>query len=125
MSNIKGRDTQPERLLRRALHGLGYRYRLNDTSLPGRPDLVFPSRRKVIFVHGCFWHRHNCRLGRPVPATRKDFWAKKFERNRVRDKEVRRALKKLGWNTLIVWECQLKELSHVMKRVADFLDQPQ
>jgi DNA mismatch endonuclease (patch repair protein) len=123
MSNIKGRDTQPERLLRRALHGLGYRYRLNDTSLPGRPDLVFPSRRKIIFVHGCFWHRHNCRLGRPAPSTRKDFWAKKLERNQARDKEVRRALKKLGWNILTVWECQLKELSHVMKRVSAFLDQ--
>lgn len=122
MSRIKSKDTQPEMLLRHTLHSLGYRYRLHYPGLPGHPDLAFPSRKKVIFVHGCFWHRHNCKLGLPQPATRKQFWARKLERNKVRDKEVRQTLKKLGWSSLIVWECQLKDLSKVLDRVAPFLD---
>lgn len=122
MSRIKGKDTKPELILRRALHVLGYRYRLHYPGLPGRPDLVFPSRRKVIFVHCCYWHRHNCRLGNATPATRKQFWLAKFARNRARDQEVRRALKKLGWGVLVVWECQLARIPQVLNRVKFFLE---
>ena len=89
MGRIKGKDTKPEMLVRRMTHGMGYRYRLHDKRLPGHPDLVFPSRRKVIFVHGCFWHRHeNCHLAR-LPKTRVDFWALKLQGNKIRDRAVK------------------------------------
>jgi DNA mismatch endonuclease (patch repair protein) len=106
MAAVKSKHTKPELTLRRLVHGLGYRYRLHGRDLPGTPDLVFPSRRKVINVSGCFWHMHTCGRCR-IPATRREFWVAKLERNKARDRRTRRALKKLGWDVLTVWECQL------------------
>ncbi len=107
MSRIRGRDTAPELLIRRALHAKGFRYRLHDRKLPGRPDLVFPKYRAVIFIHGCFWHGHDCHLFK-WPSTRKEFWKAKIERNRERDDSAIRKLQENGWRVLIVWECSLK-----------------
>ncbi len=107
MSGIRSRDTRPEMLIRRGLHALGYRYRLHDRTLPGRPDLVFPKRGAVIFVNGCFWHGHGCRLCR-WPATREEFWRTKITGNASRDRRVRQELDALGWRVLDVWECSLR-----------------
>ena len=115
MGRIGSKNTRPEMLVRRLVHALGYRYRLHAKDLAGKPDLVFHSRKKVIFVHGCFWHQHKgCREGR-VPTSRKSYWVPKLARNVERDREHIRALKLLGWRTLVLWECQLdnpKELEH-------------
>lgn len=108
MAKIKGRDTKPELRVRRALHASGLRYRLHAKDLPGKPDLVFRSRRVVVFVHGCFWHRHpdpSCKLAR-MPKSRLDFWKPKLEGNRLRDVMVREQLEALGWSVVEVWECQ-------------------
>lgn len=107
MSHIRGRDTKPEMLIRRELHGRGLRYRLHDRTLQGCPDLVFPRYRAVIFIHGCFWHMHRCSLSK-VPTTRRDFWIKKLESNVNRDKNALSALQNEGWRVLIVWECALR-----------------
>ncbi len=115
MSRIRGKDTKPELALRSALHGLGLRYRLHDRSLPGEPDLVFRRRKTVVFVHGCFWHRHQ---GCPIATTPKsntDFWLEKFTRNVRRDADNRRALEATGWRVLIAWECQLSSKAKVQK----------
>lgn len=106
MSRIRGKDTRPELLLRRALHTRGLRYRLNVCDLPGRPDLVFPARRAVIFMHGCFWHQHDCDRFK-WPKTRKAFWTTKLNANVERDARVLDDLDALGWRTLVVWECAL------------------
>lgn len=107
MSRVRSKDTGPEMLVRRIVHGMGYRYRLHVRVLPGVPDLVFSSRRAAIFVHGCYWHQHpGCRLAR-VPKSRVEFWRTKLERNRERDSENLAALRRLGWRVLVVWECQL------------------
>lgn len=113
MAGIKGKNTTPELFLRRALHAQGFRYRLGGCSLPGKPDLVFPGRRVVIFVHGCFWHRHDCKYFK-WPGTNTQFWREKLEGNVVRDSRVEQELKKLGWNVLTVWECELKESKYQM-----------
>ena len=107
MRNIKGKDTKPEMILRRALHARGLRFRLHRRDLPGCPDLVFPKYRVALFVHGCFWHRHGCRYT-TTPATRKDFWEQKFSDNVARDRKNLDKLQKAGWRVYIVWECQLK-----------------
>lgn len=107
MSRILGRDTRPEMLIRRGLFARGWRYRLHAAGLPGRPDLVFPARRAVIFVHGCFWHMHDCLLF-TMPVTRRDFWDEKLRRNRERDSVTLQALDRVAWRALIVWECALK-----------------
>ena len=107
MARVRGRDTKPEMVVRRLVHGLGFRYRLHDKKLPGRPDLVFRPRRKLIFVHGCFWHRHDCPLFR-WPQTRQDFWREKINGNARRDAEAVRLLLDVGWRVGIVWECALK-----------------
>ena len=109
MQGVRGRNTGPEWTVRRLLHGLGYRYRLHRRDLPGKPDLVFVSRRKVIFVHGCFWYAHGCRYGRP-PKSRLDYWLPKLERNEQRDAEVRTHLEALRWQVLTLWGCELKDL---------------
>jgi len=108
MSRIRGKDTGPEMVLRRMLHAVGYRYRLHVRALPGCPDMVFPARKKVVFVHGCFWHRHNCKYGKVMPGTRKEFWQNKFRETILRDRKNYKALKKSGWQVLVIWECQLK-----------------
>ena len=107
MSRIRGKDTKPELALRRGLHALGFRFRLHRKDLPGRPDLVFPSRRAVIFVHGCFWHGHGCPMCK-MPATRPEFWRAKIDGNHERDLKAVRALTAAGWRVLMVWECALR-----------------
>lgn len=107
MAGIRGKDTRPEMILRRGLHARGFRYRLYDRRLPGSPDLVFPGRRAVIFIHGCFWHGHGCHLFR-LPATRRAFWEAKIKGNRARDEAAEAALLAAGWRVLTIWECALK-----------------
>lgn len=120
MSRIRGRDTNPELVVRRLASGMGYRYRLCVGSLPGSPDLVFTRLRKVVFVHGCFWHRHTCRRG-TMPSTRKTFWRTKLEGNRTRDRRNVKRLRKLGWSVLVIWECQIGNPERLAKRIARFL----
>lgn len=120
MSAIKGKDTKPEMIVRRLVHRLGYRYVLHSKRLPGRPDLTFPSRRKVIFVHGCFWHMHDCRWGSVVPAVRTEFWQGKRAGNVKRDHVHQEALVSQGYEVLVVWECELKD-PKLSERLAVFL----
>jgi len=121
MSRICGKDTKPELYVRRTLHRLGYRYRLHRRDLPGAPDLVFPSRKKVIFVHGCFWHAHeNCKIAHR-PKTRRIFWDAKFKRNKERDRNNAKLLKKMGWDICIIWECEIKNDDLLVKRLSHFL----
>jgi len=107
MSGIRSRNTKPEMIVRRALHKNGFRYRLHDSRIPGKPDLVFPKYHAVLFVHGCFWHGHDCPLFR-MPETRNDFWKNKIRKNQERDTVVRKKIKGIGWRMGIVWECALK-----------------
>ena len=108
MANIRSKDTKPELLLRKAMHARGFRFRLHDKRLPGSPDLVFPRYKAVVFVHGCFWHRHKgCRFA-TTPATRPDFWADKFQTNVERDKRHETALQAAGWRVATVWECEIR-----------------
>lgn len=128
MAAVSGSNTKPELSLRRALHALGFRYRLHDRSLPGRPDLALPGKHTVIFVHGCFWHRHTCKAGRSRPATRASFWREKLSKNVERDRRNRAAIRRMGWNVIEVWECQLKgaAIKKSIKRVAQsLLEQPE
>lgn len=123
MSRVRGRDTKPEMLVRRLTHGMGYRYRLHGRGLPGSPDLVFPSRMKVIFVHGCFWHQHldpGCKLAR-LPKSKLDFWGPKLETNRERDERNLVLLAELGWDVLVIWECQTKNREELQARIGGFL----
>jgi len=117
---ICGKDTQPEIAVRSLVHKLGYRFRLHRSDLPGKPDLVFPARRKAIFVHGCFWHSHACKTGL-VPNTNRDFWLPKLRRNKSRDKKNIEALTKLGWDALVIWQCELKNSAAVRKLISRFL----
>jgi DNA mismatch endonuclease (patch repair protein) len=125
MSRIRGRDTRPELVVRRGLHALGFRFRLHDRRLPGRPDLVFPKFHAVVLVNGCFWHGHDCHLFR-VPGTRRDFWEQKIDANRQRDARNLRLLRDGGWRVMIVWECALKgrtrlPVETVIPGIADWL----
>jgi DNA mismatch endonuclease, patch repair protein len=125
MSRIRAKDTKPEMLLRRGLHALGLRYRLHRRDLPGCPDLVFPRHNAVLFVHGCFWHGHQCHLFK-VPETRREFWLKKISGNVERDKRVIEVLRDEGWRVLTVWECALRgtrrhDLEEVLSKTAAFL----
>jgi DNA mismatch endonuclease (patch repair protein) len=122
MSAIRGKNTKPEIAVRRLTHGLGYRYVLHGRKLPGKPDLVFPSRRKVIFVHGCFWHMHSCKWGRVAPATNADFWNEKRTGNVRRDERNTQALLDYGWKVLIVWECETRDPEMLKRRVLKFLN---
>lgn len=122
MSRIRNRDTGPERALRRILTGLGYRYRLQYAKVPGRPDVAFPGRRKAIWVHGCFWHRHpGCKNAR-LPKSRLDFWAPKLEGNRQRDLAKQAEARRQGWRCLIVWECELADEALLSERLRGFVD---
>lgn len=123
MRAIRAKNTKPELLVRRLLHSMGYRYSLHCAQLPGRPDIVFHSRRKVIEVRGCFWHRHpdpNCR-NTALPTTRRDYWAAKLAANVQRDARNAAALTKLRWDVLVVWECELTSVNTLAKRLAEFL----
>ena len=122
MSRVRSKDTGPEMLVRRLVFAMGYRYRLHARELPGKPDLVFRRRRKIIFVHGCFWHRHKgCALAR-LPKSREEFWIPKLEANRERDERNKNELKKAGWNVLTIWECRLGDTGRLRKRIGGFLD---
>ena len=125
MAAIRSRNTRPEMRVRKLVFSLGYRFRLHVNKLPGSPDLVFPSRRKVIFVNGCFWHQHHCRLGKKMPKSRRTYWKPKLERNRLRDSRSRKSLRKLGWRVLTIWECQTseKKLSNLAPKISSFLGQ--
>ena len=112
MGRVRSADTAPELAVRRLAHALGFRFRLQRRDLPGTPDLTFPRLRAVVFVHGCFWHRHACRRGRAEPATRPAFWRRKFAANIARDRRVVRALRRMGWRVLIVWECETSRARH-------------
>lgn len=119
---MRSKNMRPELVVRKLVFALGYRYRLHGRDLPGCPDVVFRPRRKVIFVHGCFWHRHeNCVLAR-LPKSRLDFWKPKLEGNRERDEKIKRELYRRGWKVLTVWECQLKETRRLEARIRRFLD---
>lgn len=121
MSRIRGKNTKPELFVRRLVFSLGYRYRVHQDNLPGRPDLVFPGRRKVIFVHGCFWHQHsNCNKSE-IPNTNQPFWTKKLKDNRLRDQKTLQHLKALGWESLVIWECETKMRGNLTKQIHDFL----
>lgn len=122
MAKIRSKNTKPELQLRRVLHAAGFRYRLHDPALPGRPDLVFASRRKVIFVNGCFWHGHDCPVGRRLPKTNTDFWADKRRRNQDRDIAQRLRLTEMGWTYLDVWECEVAENANLVVDVTGFLE---
>lgn len=122
MRRVKARDTKPEVQLRRLVWSLGYRYRKNCRDIVGRPDLSFIGRKRAIFLHGCFWHRHDCPSGRRAPKSRIKFWNSKFEHNVSRDAVVMRALRAAGWRALIVWECELRDPVKIERRVRRFLD---
>lgn len=123
MSRIGGKDTAPELVVRRLLHALGYRFRLHRRGLPGTPDIVFPSRRRVIFVNGCFWHGHGCKIGHP-PKSRPEFWLPKLERNRSKDARNRRALRNSGWGVLTIWQCQSISRGRLEAQLLSFLGPP-
>lgn len=121
MAAIRGKDTKPELVVRSLVHAMGFRFRLHRRDVPGRPDLVFMGRRKVIFVHGCFWHRHDgCRFA-ATPKTRAEFWQRKLEGNRRRDRDALAALAKLGWDTLVIWECEVAQ-ADLATRIRRFLE---
>lgn len=123
MARVRSSNTAPEMIVRSALHRLGFRYVLHDNRLPGRPDLSFPSRRAAIFVHGCFWHRHDrCRRA-AMPKARSDYWRKKFDRNVDRDRRNQSALRTLGWCVIVIWECELKASDWISK-VQTALNEP-
>jgi DNA mismatch endonuclease (patch repair protein) len=120
MQSVGVANTSPEVTVRRLLHAEGYRFRLHPRHLPGKPDIVFPSRRKVIFVHGCFWHGHGCAKGLP-PKSRLDYWLPKIASNRLRDSVKQAALQELGWSFLVVWQCELWDRNTILKKIVDFL----
>jgi DNA mismatch endonuclease (patch repair protein) len=124
MRRIRKTNTQPEMIVRRLVHSMGYRHRLHNSKLPGTPDLVLPQHRKVIFVHGCFWHRHDCANGRKLPHSKPDYWGPKLQSNKQRDEANIARLRELGWNVLVVWECETRTEERLKKRLSQFLDRP-
>ncbi|UVH59381.1 very short patch repair endonuclease [Variovorax paradoxus] len=124
MRKVRATDTALEMVVRRLVHGMGYRYRLHRKDLPGKPDLVFPARHKVIFIHGCFWHRHDdpdCRLAR-LPKSRLEFWIPKLDSNKARDVKTLEILESMGWNVMTIWECQIRDTKELERRIREFLD---
>ena len=121
MRRIRSKDTAPELTVRRLLHSLGYRYRLHRKDLPGKPDIVFPGRRKVILVHGCYWHAHGCKVAH-TPKTNEAYWSPKLQRNVERDRKNQEELAGLGWQSLTVWECETRSTGQMEERLRAFLD---
>lgn len=122
MRKVKGRDTVPELKVRSMLHRMGYRFRLNKSKLPGRPDIVLPKWNTVIFVHGCFWHRHNCKNGIRIPASRQDYWIPKLRGNQERDKKNILQLKEMGWKILVIWECEIKHENRLLQKISTYFN---
>ena len=122
MAKVRGRDTRPEMVVRRVLRTTGYRYRLHARDLPGRPDITFRGRRKAIFVHGCFWHRHEGCQKASTPNTRRAFWSEKFDRNKARDASNERYLRDAGWDILVIWECETKDHEALSARLTAFIE---
>lgn len=120
MRRVRGKDTKPEIIVRRIAFSIGLRFRLHRPDLPGRPDLVFPSKRKVVFVHGCFWHRHSGCTRSSTPRKNRDFWMAKFERNVERDARKERELREAGWDVLVIWECQTRNPDFVSEQLHTF-----
>ena len=119
MSAIKSKNTKPEIKVRKILHSMGYRFRLHSKDLPGSPDIVLPKYKTVIFVHGCFWHRHeNCKYA-STPKTRKEFWNKKFTENKKRDSEIQEKIKILDWRSVVIWECETKNIENLREKIID------
>ena len=119
MSAIKSKNTKPEIKVRKILHSMGYRFRLHSKDLPGSPDIVLPKYKTVIFVHGCFWHRHeNCKYA-STPKTRKEFWNKKFTENKKRDSEIQEKIKILDWRSVVIWECETKNIENLRDKIID------
>lgn len=121
MAKVGSKNTVPEMRVRKVAHALGYRFRLHRKDLPGKPDLVFPGRRKIIFVHGCFWHRHEDCAKASHPATRQEFWSDKFARNVARYSEVILELERLGWAVMVIWECETKSNEALIRLITEFL----
>jgi DNA mismatch endonuclease (patch repair protein) len=121
MRRVKGKDTTPERAVRSLLHRMGYRFRLHRKDLPGHPDIALPGRKSVVFVHGCFWHGHDCARGARQPKANADYWTAKIARNRTRDEKNLAALAASGWRAKVVWECELKEIGKVERTLRRFL----
>lgn len=121
MRLVRSKNTKPELLVRRLVHSMGYRYRVH-VRLPGSPDLAFRRRRRVIFVHGCFWHGHKCKLGDRLPKSRTEFWSDKIRKNKERDRRVLREYKALGWRYLVLWECQLRDAVKLGAKIRGFMD---
>lgn len=121
MRAVKAKDTGPEKEVRSIVHKLGYRFRLHRKDIPGKPDLVFPKLQKVIFVHGCFWHGHNCTRGNRVPVHNREYWIEKIKRNQQRDRTVAALLSKLGWRRKVIWECGLRKPKQVSLAISKFL----
>lgn len=124
MARIRKADSRPEMAVRRLAHRLGYRFRLHRRDLPGTPDLVFPRFRRIVFVHGCFWHQHDCRLGKKQPVTRREYWAPKLARNVARDSASRTALEAMGWRVLTLWECEIADEAATQEKLRAFMEPP-
>lgn len=120
MRRVRNRNTAPEMLVRSLFHRLGFRFRLHRADLPGTPDLVLPSRRMAVFVHGCFWHQHSCKRGAP-PASNRDFWRNKLERNQQRDRKSAQLLKRDGWQVVVIWECETRDQARLARRIMRLL----
>lgn len=121
MTLVRSKDTRPELIVRRLAHQLGYRFRLHRRDLPGSPDLTFPARRAVVFVHGCFWHQHDCPRGARRPRTNAEYWSAKLDRNVARDATARGQLEDLGWRVLVIWECETRDADTLRGRLSEFL----
>ena len=124
MQRVRSKNTRPEMMVRSMAHSLGYRYRLHHAELEGKPDLVFVKRRKVIFVHGCFWHGHSCPRGARIPKTNREYWIQKIARNRKRDQRTARKLRSKGWGVMTIWECDIgpAKADVLERRIIRFLD---
>lgn len=122
MSRIRSKETKPEKIIRSLLHRMGYRFRLYRNDLPGKPDIVLSKYKTVIFVHGCFWHRHKGCKRCTTPSTNREYWLPKLEKNTVKDKEHRKKLTQMGWKTIIVWECEIKNIDKVARKLKLLLD---
>lgn len=124
MRQVKSSNTTPEKMVRRLLTNSGFRYQLNAVDLPGKPDIVFRGKKKVIFINGCFWHGHSCKRGDRIPRTNTDYWQNKIAKNKSRDEAVARTLTAKGWESLTIWECEIKDEKKISQKILNFLDGP-